>query len=287
MTETLSIYQQVKRTGGSGRGVSYWVVPAMCGRKRRLMSEHPEVDPIVDRSALDLGTYYHFLKEIWLKGEMPEDVVIDADPVQDLEWGEALRLFNWHRDYFPRDYWGQIVAVELKLPASEDHAKKIEQEFGHEEVTGACDLIVSMTEADVQRVELDRGVKLNGPGIYIVDHKTSGNRRSDMDARSNYTASMQCLTYMYLLNLAFGKPVKGMIFDVLVKHKNLRRYDEPRGGSSVQTFVAFPREEDGNVVKSALALAKHQREENRANPFACYEYGRECVFLNRGLCGRY
>lgn len=287
MPETFKVYQQIQNTGGSGRGVSYWVIPAMCGRKRRLMSDHPDIDSIGDRTALNLGTYYHFLKEIWLKGEMPEDVVIDADPVQDLEWGEALRLFNWHRSYFPRNYWGSIVAVELKLPASEEHAKRIAAEFGHEEVTGACDLVVLMSEEDVARIELDREVKLNGPGIYIVDHKTSGTRRSDMDARSNYTASMQCLTYMYLLNLAFSQPVRGMIFDVLVKHKQLRRYDEPRAGSSVQTFVAFPREEDGAVVKAALALAKHQREENRANPFACYDHGRECVYLSRGLCGRY
>jgi hypothetical protein len=287
MTEPLSIYQQVKRTGGSGRGVSYWAVPAMCGRKRRLMSEHPEVDPIVDRTALDLGTYYHFLKEIWLKGEMPEDVVIDADPVQDIEWGEALRLFNWHREHFPRDYWGQIVAVELKMPASEDHAKMIKKHFGHEEVTGACDLVVLMSQDDIDRVELDRGIKLNGPGIYIIDHKTSGSRRSEMDARSNYTSSMQCLMYMFLLNLAFSQPVKGMIFDVLVKHKNLRRYDEGKNGSSVQTFAAFPREEDGDVVKAAMAYGRLQREQNFANPFACYDYGRECVYLSRGLCGRY
>lgn len=287
MPETLSIYQQCKRTGGSGRGVSYWSVPAMCGRKRRLMSEHPDVDPIFDRTALDLGTYYHFLKEMWLKGEMPEGVCLDADPVQDIEWGEALRLFNWHRQYFHREYWGAIVAVELKMPVNEDHAKAIEDYFGHGEVTGACDLVTRMSQADVERIELEREVKLNGPGIYIVDHKTSGARKSEMDGRSTYTASMQCLTYMHMLNLAFNEPVKGMIFDVLVKHKTLRRFDEGRNGSSVQTFVAIPREEDGSVVKAAMAYARHQRDANFANPFACYDYGRECVYLSRGLCGRY
>jgi hypothetical protein len=90
-----------------------------------------------------------------------------------------------------------------------------------------------------------------------------------------------------LLNLAFSQPVKGMIFDVLVKHKNLRRYDEGKNGSSVQTFAAFPREEDGDVVKAAMAYGRLQREQNFANPFACYDYGRECVYLSRGLCGRY
>lgn len=287
MTEVMSVYQNIQRTGGSGRGVSYWSVPAMCGRKRRLMSEHPEVDTIVDRTALDTGTYYHALKEMWLKGAMPENFIIDADPVQDMEWGEALRLFDFSRCMFPRDYWGEIVAVELKMPIDENHAEKVKAFFGHAEATGACDLVVRMNAADVSRIEADRAIELNGPGVYIVDHKTSAARKSEMDARRDYTSSMQCLTYMQMLGLRISEPVKGMIFDVLVKHKNLRRYEEGRGGASVQTFVAFPREEDKEIVRAAFDYALTQRQQNMPNPFACYDYGRECVFLSRGLCGRY
>lgn len=259
----------------------------MCGRKRKLMTDNPDVDTIGDHTALDTGIYYHALKEFWLKGQVPDGIAIDADPVQDMEWGEALRLFEWHRQYFGRDYWGEIVAVELKMPINEVHLQKVVKWIGHDESTGACDLVVNMSREDVARIQTDRGIELNGPGIYIVDHKTSSTRKSDSDAKANYTSSMQCLKYMQMLQLAFNEPVKGMIFDVLVKHKNLRRHEEGRNGSSVQTFLAVPRGEDAAIVKAAIAYGMHQREHNLANPFACYDHGRECVFLSRGICGRY
>lgn len=287
MTEPLLLYPQVQRTGGSGRGMSYWTVPAMCGRKRVLMSEHPKVDTIGDSTALDTGIYYHFLKESFYKGHVSHDTAISMEPIQDAEWGEAIRLFDFSRTHFPADYFGQIVAVELRMPINDNHRIKIEEWLGDVEATGAIDLITNMSAADVKRVEEDRGIELNGPGIYIVDHKTAGARKDEMGGRANYTTSMQCLTYMHMLSLAFNEPIQGMIFDVLLKHKTLRRYDEGRNGSSVQTFFARPQPEDPEIVKAALIHADKQLKENMANPFACYDRGRECVFLSRGLCGRY
>lgn len=287
MTEPMQIYQQVKRTGGSGRGMSYWTVPAMCGRKRRLMSEHPKVETIGDTTALDTGIYYHFLKECFYNGQVAQDTAISMEPIQDMEWGEACRLFDFHRANFAKDYFGEIVAVELKMPINDNHKMKIEDWLGDIEATGAIDLVVNMSKADVARVEEDRQIELNGPGIYIVDHKTAGARKDEMGGRANYTSSLQCLTYMHMLSLAFNEPIQGMIFDVLLKHKTLRRFDEGRNGSSIQTFFARPGHEDALIVKAALINADAQLKENRANPFACYDRGRECVFLSRGLCGRY
>lgn len=287
MDEPIKIFQQIQRTGGSGRGVSYWTVPAMCGRKRRLMTEQPDIDTIGDHTALDTGIYYHALKEWFYLGKIPDGTAIDLDPVQDMEWGEALRLFNWHREQFDRAYWGEIVAVELKMPINEAHKEKVVDWIGHDESTGACDLVVKMSAEDVSRIQEDRAIELNGPGIYIVDHKTAATRKSDTDARANYTSSMQCLKYMHMLSLAFNEPIRGMVFDVLVKHKSLRRVADGRNGSSVQTFLAIPRPEDAAIVKAAIAYGMHQREHNLANPFACYDHGRECVFLSKGICGRY
>lgn len=287
MPDHLKVYQQIQRTGGSGRGVSYWSVPAMCGRKRRLMSDHRDVDVIGDHTALDTGIYYHALKEFWHNGKIPEDTVIDADPIQDMEWGEALRLFNFYRENFGPRYWGAVVAVELQMPINEEHKQKVIDWIGHDESTGACDLVVKMNAEDVHRIETDREIELNGPGVYIIDHKTSSTRKSDTDARANYTNSMQCLKYMHMLSLAFNEPIRGMVFDVLVKHKNLRRHTDGRNGGSVQTFMAVPHLEDARIVKAAIAYGMHQREHNLANPFACYDHGRECVFLSKGLCGRY
>lgn len=287
MSEPLQIYQTIKRTGGSGRGMSYWTVPALCGRKRRLMTEHPAVETITDSTALDTGIYYHFLKECFYNGKVADNTAISMEPIQDLEWGEAVRLFDFHRSNFPVDYFGSIVAVELKMPVTPNHAETIRDWLGDIEATGAIDLVVNMSAADVRRVEEDRGIELNGPGIYIVDHKTAGARKDDMGGKANYTSSMQCLTYMHMLSLAFNEPIQGMIFDVLLKHKVLRREPEGRNGSSIQTFFARPQAEDPHIVKAALVHADRQLRENLANPFACYDRGRECVFLSRGLCGRF
>jgi hypothetical protein len=220
-------------------------------------------------------------------GKLPDGICLDADPVQDNEWGEAVRLFQFHRDNFGAGYWGALVAAELKMPINETHAAKVVEWIGHAESTGACDLVVKMSADDVSRIEADREIELNGPGIYIIDFKTAANRKSDTDARANYTNSMQCLKYMHMLGLALNEPIRGMLFDVLVKHKSLRRVSDGRLGSSVQTFLAIPRAEDARIVKAGIAYAMHQREHNLANPFACYDHGRECAFLSRGLCGRY
>jgi hypothetical protein len=251
------------------------------------MYERPDIDTIGDATALDTGIYYHFLKECFYNGTVRQDTAIDLDPIQDAEWGEAIRLFDFSRSFFPVDYFGEIVAVELKMPINDTHRDTVAEVLGSTELTGAIDLVTKMSADDVARIEEDRGIELNGPGIYIIDHKTSAARKSEMDGRSNYTASMQCLTYMTMLGLAFNEPIQGMIFDVLVKHKVLRRHDKSRAGSSVQTFFAKPHREDAKVVKAAIASATAQREAGLANPFACYDRGRECVFLNRGLCGRY
>ena len=265
----LKIYQEVKRTGGSGRGMSYWAVPAMCGRKRKLMSENPKIETIGDTTALDTGIYYHFLKECFYNGTVPANTVISLEPIQNAEWGEAVRLFDFSRTYFPKDYFGAIVAVELKLPITANHKLKIEDAYDGMEVTGACDLVVDMNAADVSRIEEDRQIELNGPGIYIVDHKTA------------------CLAYMHLLSLGINEPVQGMIFDVLLKHKVLRRFEEGRNNSSIQTFFARPQYEDPFIVKAAIKNATEQLKDDRPNAFACYDRGRECVFLSRGICGRY
>lgn len=281
------IYQEIVKSGGSGRGVSYWTVPAMCGRKRALMTDNPDVDTIIDHTALNTGIYYHVLKQWFYEGRIPEGTVLDMDPIQDAEWGEAIRLFNWSASEYPKDYWGQVVAVELKMPINEEHAQKCIEWVGHDESTGACDLVVRMSDADVVRINADRNIELPGRGIYIVDHKTSAARKGEADAKAYYTASMQCLKYMHMLGLAFNEPIRGMVFDVLVKHKTLRRVPDGRNGASVQTFLAEPRTEDARVVKAAIDYGMWQRDANKANPFACYDHGRECVFLSRGLCGRY
>lgn len=283
------IYQELAGSTASGRGVSYWEEASNCGRKRNLIQLHQDIAKAAETYVEEkkLGTLYHGLLQMYRAGRLPDGLVLDVGPVQSQEWAEALRLFRFHREWFPRDYFGEVVATELKLPTSDDHKAKIAAHFGHDEITGAVDLVVTMSAADVARLEQERGVQLDGPGLYFVDYKTSGARKSAEAAVANYTASMQAMTYPLLWNLAGGEPCKGMLYDVIVKHEELRRHDvNSKKLASVQTFFARAQPEHANIVKAAINGARQARDDNKANPYACFSNSRACPFMG-SLCGRY
>lgn len=286
MSDVLQIYQGAKRSTASGRGVSYHEVAANCGRRRYLTQMHPNTDTREEDENLRTGTYYHALQEMWRNGGLPAGVALDVSEIQDAEWAEAARLFDWYRGYWDLNFWGTMVGTEVPLPTNEAHKERVREFFGHDEVTGAVDLIVMMNEADVARVEADRGVTLRGPGLYFIDYKTSKSRKSDDTARADYTETMQSMTYPVLWNLAGGEQVKGMIFDVIIKHAALRRVQEGKNGASIQTFVAYPQPNHSSIVKNSINRALRERDSAEANAYACYYKGQPCPFLTKGLCGR-
>lgn len=287
--DNLEIYQKIQRGTASGRGVSWWSLTTSCGKRRALTDQLVQIAEAAETNVQEkkLGTYFHGLKDFWLKGSLPDGLAIDLGPVQEQEWAEALRLFNFHRDHFPREYWGEYVGSEVKLPVNDDHKAKIASFFGHDEITGAVDAIFMLSAPDVARLEALRGIRLNGPGLYFVDWKTTAARKTPQAAEQYYTESMQALTYPVLWNLAGGEECKGMIFDVLVKHEELRVADvSPRKLASVQTFFAPYRPENMLIVKNGIDIAKERRDAARADPFGCYINGK-CPFIQSGHCGRF
>lgn len=285
------IYQQLTRSSASGRGVSYWDNDndAVCGKRLKLAMEHRQVLATMESNVEEkkLGTFFHGLMEMYLNGSLAQHFVLDVGPIQDAEWAGALRLFNFVREHFPVSYFGEFVAAEVKLPVNEDHKAKVREYFGHDEITGAIDALFMLSAGDVMRLEAEWGVRLNGPGLYAIDWKTSGARKSAEAAKSNYTESMQAMTYPVLWNLAGGEEVKGMIYFVVVKHQDLRRRDvTPQKLSSVQVFYAAAHPHHAQIVRTTINEARRVRDAGVANAFACYANNRECPFLTKGLCGR-
>jgi hypothetical protein len=289
--ESLLIYQQLSRSSASGRGVSYWDNDndAVCGKRLQLAAIHKEAVAAAETHIEEkkLGTYFHGLMEMWMNAKIPQTMVLDVGPIQDAEWNNALRLFNFVKEHFTREYFGEFVAAEVKLPVTEHHKDKVREFFGHDEITGAIDAMVMLDEAAVARYQADWGVRLDGPGLYLIDWKTSAARKSPDGARSNYTESMQAMTYPTLWNLAGGMQCKGMIYFVIVKHVKLRRQDvDPKNLSSIQVFFAKHQPEHALIVKNTINEARRMRDAGVANAFACHSNNRECPFLRAGICGR-
>lgn len=288
MSELL-LYERARQGTGTSRGVSYWSEAIMCGRKRNLIQLHREVHAANEGSdVLTVGTYYHWLHEQWANGRLPEEFEIAVAEIQDAEWSEALRLFNFYRQNRPLDYFGTIVGSEVTFPIDDEHRKLIADFMGMESddpdvPTGQADRLVYMSAEDCERVETDYEITLRGPGLYIHDHKTCGARKSIEGIRADWTDTVQALAYPVLYNLAPSRlgRVKGMIFDGIVKHRNL---DQAR---SFQVAFAPYSEENDEIVKAAILEARYQRDRNVANPYACYsKFGKPCGFLENGLCPR-
>lgn len=281
--EATQIYQEASRGTASGRGPSYWQTPMLCGKKAALTEQHKEIhDGDRQSDAMRTGSFYHYLHEIYQTGKMEADTVFDAGSIQDPAWSEAARLFRHVKSARPKDYFGEVVGTEIKLPVTLEHRRAIEKFFdiyGDDCPTGQIDLLTLMSADDVARIEADRGVTLRGPGLYIIDYKTAAARANDMSARADYTETVQSMTYPLLWNLAGGETIKAMIFDVIVKHKNL-------GENSMQTFVSYPCPTHGAIVRNAVRTARASKLKAGANPYACFYKGYECTFLKNSLCGR-
>ncbi len=76
--------------------------------------------------------------------------------------------------------------------------------------------------------------------------------------------------------------MKGMIYDVIVRHKVLE------DKSFVRFLVPTPTVHDLKVVKQTLSMAymiKEQMGEDFVNPMECFGYG-PCYHLTSGACDR-
>lgn len=284
------LYQSLRQSSATSRGYSWWQVAGACGRKRLLTTQHAEMLAEEKSENLRIGSYYAALKEHWLKGKIPDGTAMDLRSIQDSDFAESLRLFEFYTEHFGKDYWGELLGIEVQLPVDSVHRRLTVDFFGVPDdlcPTGALDSLRRLSADDVRRLEADRKITLRGPGLYSVDDKTAGARMTDIKALP-YTHGPQATQYMTIWNLAGGEPILGTILDVIVKHVDLRRHDEsPKKLSSIQTLFTPYTEETPRVAKAMISEAYLQYQSGRPNPYSCIgEYGM-CVFFNKGLCGRY
>lgn len=280
MINLKTVYEQACKGTASGRGPSYWAIATSCGLRRRLMgAQAAAIEAGETSEAIRCGSFVHALMDALAQGMPVESLRTYDEAVQDCDWADALRITRFFTDYFPQDYFGTIVASEQKLPVHEQHIRAIEAYFGHSEVSGQIDRLVELSAQDCWRLERTFDVRLAGPGLYILDFKTSGQRWNSARAEAACNG-MQALTYQVLWNLAGGVPVKGVIFLVLVKHRALSVE------KSVQLFASLYRRDYPAIVRTGINQARQRRDEGRADPFACYSLFDACPFLQKGCARR-
>lgn len=276
----IQILQTIQKSTSSGRGPSYWSDAANCGERRYLTDLYRQIESTTTDEK-QLGTYFHGLMDARFKGHIESDV--DIGPVQDKVWIDAVKMFSFVQEHFPEEYFGQSVASEFRL---EPPKEALEVAFGHSEVSGQADRVVKLNEADVLRFYTDFGIGLPGPGVYILDWKTSRARADEKKAFGSYQESIQSKVYPLLWNLYGGEPCKGMIFFLFVNHADMRRTDEgSKRPASVQMFFAEHTAKRDAEAIAAVNFARHMRDSRLKNPYACVDYmGNECFFRANGSC---
>lgn len=281
------VYQTLEsiKSQSSGRGVSYWSLAATCGRKARLAQVYAEQyqDDLVETeddklSALKIGAYYHVLLQHWHEGRMPLDKIHDYDVMMNNpEFEEAYRLFLFYRSTYSHDSWGKVVATELLVPAT-DAGKQIVFDFFGEETTGRLDMLVELSQDDVDRINTELNLKLPAPGLYIIDHKT-GARKNPRDYWE-FTFGLQSILYQHIWNIENpDRQVQGMVFLKVVRHKKLTK-------DSICAFLATPYEGDEEVIRSLVRKGRRALDADEANPAACFTGYKPCFFFTNGMCDR-
>lgn len=276
--------------GSSGRGISYWAKAASCGRKANLEEAAGPREARVegmddDPDALMVGTYYHQLHEMKIRGQTSDLVWDGQNEAFTPSFTEAVRLFRGYMDHWGSvgaRWGGHVVGTEVGIPQTDAGRAKIRKLFG-DDVTGRVDALVEVT--DPAQVYENTGLTLE-PGLYLLDFKSL--KSHSEQHRWSYGFSLQAATYLEIYNLEHPEaPAKGMLFDCIFKHKALRKIPDAKGGSSFQAYLQAPNPSDPQVIEALVTLGKRNVSEDIANPAECLSGFSPCFWFRSGKCPRY
>ncbi len=295
-----TLYKTIQSTphGGSEFGLSKYRVATHCGYKAYLDAQKPQMVAVVDDhpaqdgeklNALKVGILYHTLHELRLRGQMPDEVWDLSDPAWSGEFIEALRLYRGYIRHFgslQERFGAELISTELDLPADETLQAAVIEKFGAP-LTGRADSVIRVVNPQqaLQNCKL-----MLEPGVYIHDFKTSATRNSIHEFE--FTSGLQGSAYLYLYNLMHPEePAKGIIFDVIYKHKELRiapvfdAKGKMKSNSSFEAFLQWSCVDDEAKLLNLVALARRNLNDQTKNPAHCFSSTRPCEYYLNGECG--
>jgi hypothetical protein len=145
-----------------------------------------------------------------------------------------------------------------------------------EPLTARIDMVVDVDEAAPKEIARRTGLQLE-PGVYLVDHKTRGQLNSNM--AMGYTMSLQNHIYQMLYKACYDLEPKGMIFNIIVRHKKLV------DNSFHAVLAPWPTGPQQEAAAQMLRNAKLLAGTDMANWAACNQFG-TCRHYTEGRCDR-
>jgi hypothetical protein len=259
-------FDEALMTGGSERGIHYYITGAACPRKLAIQEaakaarEEGQFHPALRR---DAGTCFHLLAELYHMGQLPngwqENYTCELNPDAAVE---GIRLFEFYQDITPVYQWGIPIDTEVPLDS-----RNADADLGVL-LTGSIDLVTRVTPAHAEELMSLTGTLVE-PGLHLLDWKTMGQKRSTMHTEFGF--SLQFRSYAHLWNTTKGRDpadmVKGIIVPVIVSHKKLT------ANSFVALYVDPPNEEQVTELRQFLAAADRHIKTNFANLSQCFSPG--------------
>lgn len=275
---------------GTDFGSTFYADGGMCRRKvqlkREQKAERAEEADLERKEDRDVGRVFHRVMQSYHKGEsLP---ILPATGTADASTTEALRLYSAYRSVIEPKFFGRVVDTEIEVPGNTEQAERILKFFGAP-VTGRLDMLVEMSQADVDRLSA-LGIQYLVPGIWIVDHKTK--KKSPTDNGSTNLYGIQAPLYIVALR-CLGIDCKGFIANMIVRHKELTPVDlmdkngKLKQKRSFQQYARpyFEKRDEAMVVShirnvyNAWADEEERHVPHACNPSVCHSFG-TCTYLN-------
>ena len=268
------------RPGGSPRGITTMLEFVNgCARKVALnAASEPEVSYSLP---LLTGTLFHALLEVYYtKGYFePEDVAWRGVDLSHPNFGaaeeKAFRTFRAYRLAYDEKELGTVLGAEVPFDIQDPAVIGVPY-------TGYIDLVVKLTKRDCKRITKTRRVDLD-PGIYVVDHKTTGGVYANTEER--HRTSVQLPAYSKAYEYTTGAKVRGALINLITTQRDPKKY----------TFALLP-----SAASNARLLAVTTRAnalgwpeiptdptEAHANASRCFDYNSVCPFWIGAQCSGY
>jgi hypothetical protein len=266
------------KSSGSGTGISYY--STRCARKARLDKMYEGESSFNAR----VGVVFHKLMELYYAGTLV-DVALPLDDMADYEHDpvqEALRIFAGYTVHHPVDEW-EVLHVEMGLPRLAGQGNQLLEDrlallrIFSVPFTARIDMVVNIDAQHIDDFQKRRRLELPGPGVYLIDHKTTDKR--DFNAIVKYDLNLQGVAYPLAFEAVTDiKPI-GTIFSQVVRHKKLVK------DSFNSFYVAYPNQDRIEAVTSHIWRKHKYFQTDECNLDACVDWG-VCSHYMNGNCNR-
>lgn len=242
-------------------GVNYYEGLAGGCIARTLYEQEHDSDGGDDAS---FGTDIHTWLAAYHAMQQPPD--LSAEPIP-RSCSQAALVERYAKRFAP-DHFGTPLLIEerLRMP--------VVGEGWEEPFAGTLDLIARLDAAQVAALEASRGIVLeNGPGDYLVDHKTK--KQHGMLMAQGFLLSPQFTGYYHTYHHFYPERprLKGTLVNIMFRYMN---EDDKQ---FMLLFVPPPEEEATKVWQSLVrdgAERRRTKGDTHCTPTRCFDYNRVC-----------